>query len=151
MFISSLAQKYGATVLIDSKPGLPQAAESAARWSINNDFESQLLIPADIARLDVTEVQSLLQAPRPAPSVILTPADDLGTNALLTTPPDVIPFLYGIESSLAHQQAAQQRGVNFQLIELAALALDVDTPADIEQLTLLTSPLIEELYRWKQA
>ena len=84
--------------------------------------------------------------------MVLTPADDLGTNALLTTPPDAIPFLYGIDSSLAHQQAAEQRAISFQLLELPELALDVDTPADIDQLTLLSSPLIEELYpTWKHA
>jgi 2-phospho-L-lactate guanylyltransferase len=152
MFIASVARRYGATVLMESTPGLRQAADSATRWSISNDFESQLLIPADIAHLDVDEVQLLLQAQRPVPSVVLTPADDLGTNALLTTPPDAIPFLYGIDSSLAHQQAAEQRAISFQLLELPELALDVDTPADIDQLTLLSSPLIEELYpTWKHA
>ena len=143
--IAQVAKLHGATVLIEPKAGLCRAVQSAANWSVNNDFESQLLIPADIAHLDVTEIQTLLSASRPTPSVILVPAEDCGTNALLTTPPSVIPFLYGIDSSVAHEQAAKACGVEFQPLPLINLALDVDTPADIEQLVALASPLLKEL------
>ncbi len=103
------------------------------------------MIPADIAELDHLEFERLLTAYRPVPSVLLCPADDLGTNALLTTPPNVIPFLYGIDSSLAHQQAAQERGIVCQVMNLPALALDIDTPDDLDLLVLLSSPVAQEL------
>jgi 2-phospho-L-lactate guanylyltransferase len=144
-FISDIARTYGATVLIETKLGLRQAVESAACWSLNNDFQSQLLIPADIAELDRSELERLLTAYRPVPSVVLCPADDLGTNALLTTPPNAIPFLYGIDSSIAHQRAAHERGIDCQVMNLPALALDIDTPDDLELLALLSSPVTQEL------
>ncbi|AAZ28067.1 2-phospho-L-lactate guanylyltransferase [Colwellia psychrerythraea] len=144
-FISDIACTYGASVLIETKLGLRQAVESAARWSLNNDFQSQLLIPADIAELDYREFERLLMIYRPVPSVLLCPAFDLGTNALLTTPPNAIPFLYGIDSSLAHQRVAQERDIVCQVIKLPALALDIDTPDDLELLALLSSPVTQEL------
>lgn len=146
-YIADIARNYGASVLIETKLGLRQAVESAARWSLNNDFQSQLLIPADIAELDHKEFERLLMTHRPVPSVILCPAYDLGTNALLTTPPNVIPFLYGIDSSQAHQRAAHERGIACQVMNLPALALDIDTPSDLELLSLLSSPVTQELNR----
>lgn len=143
--ILRMAQSYGATVLVERLPGLNQAATSGAVWSINHGFSSQLLIPADIAQLDVEEINTLLTAKRSYRSVLLAPAEDGGTNALLTTPPDAIAFSYGINSSLAHEQEAKARSISFQSFPLPYLSLDVDTPNDIEQLAETASPLLKEL------
>lgn len=143
--ILRIAQKHGATVLLEHLPGLNQAATSSAVWSINHGFDSQLLIPADIARLDVEEMKTLLSAKRAMPSVLLVPAEDHGTNALLTTPPNAIEFNYGVDSSKAHEQAAVARAISFKSIALPYLALDVDTPSDVEQLVAAANPLIMEL------
>lgn len=143
--ISRVAKKYGATVLVERLPGLNQAATSAAIWSINNGFDSQLLLPADIAQLDVEEMNTLLSAKRALPSVLLAPAEDHGTNALLTTPPDAIEFHYGVNSSRAHKMAAVSQGASFKSIALPYLALDVDTPDDVAQLAATAHPLVKEL------
>ncbi len=143
--ISQIAEKHDATVLVERLPGLNLAATSGAVWSINNGFDSQLLIPADIARLDVEEMKTLLSAKRALPSVLLVPAEDRGTNALLTTPPNAIEFCYGINSSMAHEQAAVMQAIDFQSLALPHLSLDVDTPSDVAQLVAVTNPLIKEL------
>lgn len=140
-----VAESHGATVLVERLPGLNQAATSASVWSINHGFSSQLLIPADIAQLDVEEINSLLIAKRAHPSVLLVPAEDRGTNALLTTPPDAITFSYGIDSSEAHEAKAAESLISFQSFLLPYLALDVDTPSDVEQLTATANPLIKGL------
>jgi 2-phospho-L-lactate guanylyltransferase len=145
VIISRIAEKHGATVLIERTPGLNQAATSGAVWSTNHGFDSQLLIPADIARLDVEEMKTLLSAKRALPSVLLVPAEDHGTNALLTTPPDAIEFSYGINSSMTHEQATVMQSIDFQSIALPHLALDVDTPSDVAQLVAMANPLIQEL------
>lgn len=143
--ILRIAEKYGATVLVERIPGLNQAATSGAVWSINHGFDSQLLIPADIARLDVEEMKILLSAERALPSVLLAPAEDCGTNALLTTPPNVIEFSYGVNSSVAHEQAAIAQAISFKSLALPYFSLDVDTPSDVEQLVATANPLIKEL------
>lgn len=143
--ILQIAKKYGATVLFERLPGLNQAATSGALWSINHGFDSQLLIPADIAQLDVEEMNTLLSTKRALPSVILAPADDRGTNALLTTPPDAIEFSYGVNSSITHEKAAIARAIDFTSLSLPHLSLDVDTPSDVAQLATREHPLMQEL------
>ncbi|WP_108446988.1 2-phospho-L-lactate guanylyltransferase [Halomonas denitrificans] len=133
--IADLARRYDASVLMEPRPrGLSAAATLAAEWSRRQGYAAQLLIPADIAHLDEAELRQLLDAPRPGPSVLICPASDGGTNALLTTPPDVLPFHFGRNSSEAHRQAAQQQGVPCRMLDLEHLRFDLDTPEDLDTL-----------------
>lgn len=119
----------------DQEAGLNQAAALAAKWCRDQGFASQLLLPADIAELDVAEIQQLLNTdkalPSVVPSVVICPAHDGGTNALLTTPPGVIPFRFGKASSRAHLAEAHQRAIPVQLLTLTRLTRDIDTPEDL--------------------
>nr|WP_252738129.1 2-phospho-L-lactate guanylyltransferase [Marinobacter salexigens] len=133
--IADLAKRHGAQVLQEAvAEGLSAAAERAAKWSQMHGYEAQLLIPADIAHLDETEVRSLLAIYSGSPGVVLCPADDGGTNALLTSPPDAIPFRFGKRSASAHKEAASQQGIPCQTIELTHLRFDLDTPEDLDTL-----------------
>jgi len=131
--IAQIATSYGAAFLIEEPDtGLNGAAELAARWSCEQGFDSQLLLPADIAELCQSELARLLEHPREQPSVVICPASDGGTNALLTTPPDVVPFRFGIRSSRAHLAAALERSVPCALLQMEKLTFDVDTPDDLQ-------------------
>src|SRR5437764_14715631 len=55
-----------------------------------------------------------------------------GTNALLLTPPDVLAPSFGPDSRRRHLADAQTAGVPAEVVELDSLALDVDTPDDLE-------------------
>ncbi|RTR01494.1 2-phospho-L-lactate guanylyltransferase [Halomonas nitroreducens] len=136
--IDDLARRYDAAVLREPRPrGLSTAATLAAEWSRRRGYAAQLLVPADIAHLDEAELRELLGAPRPGPSVLICPASDGGTNALLTSPPDVLPFCFGERSSEAHRQAAHQRGVPYRILDLDHLRFDLDTPEDLDTLDTL--------------
>ena len=136
--IRSMAESYGAWVLIENpSTGLNGAASLAAQWSCAHGFDAQLLIPADIAVLDPQEIGLLLDQRREMPWVSICPADDGGTNALMTSPPDAVPFHFGVDSSEAHLAAALKFGVHSVLMELKHLAFDVDCPVDLEQLATL--------------
>lgn len=133
--IAQLARSYGAAVLReDCSSGMSAAAQLAADWSCAQGYDSQLLIPADIAQLDETELRTLINHPRPVPSVLISPAHDRGTNALLTTPPNILPFQFGLNSSDQHWHAAHRRGITCSLIHLPKLRFDIDTPADLASL-----------------
>ncbi|TKA89839.1 2-phospho-L-lactate guanylyltransferase [Halopseudomonas bauzanensis] len=133
--IAQLARSYGAAVLReDCSRGMSAAAQLAADWSSVQGYDSQLLIPADIAQLDEVELRTLLNHPRPVPSVLISPAHDRGTNALLTTPPNILPFQFGLNSSDQHWNAAHRRGITCSLIHLPKLSFDIDTPADLASL-----------------
>jgi 2-phospho-L-lactate guanylyltransferase len=62
-----------------------------------------------------------------------------GTNVLLVSPPDAIPFAFGPDSHAAHLAAAETLGA--VVVEIGSpLALDLDLPEDLilaEELGLL--------------
>ncbi|EPJ43728.1 MAG: hypothetical protein OFPI_41860 [Osedax symbiont Rs2] len=133
--IAAIAGEYGCQVLLEpAARGLNSALDSAAVHCTALGYSSQLVLPADIVALDQREFERLLDCPRETPSVVICPALDGGTNALLSTPPQAIPFSYGNNSSLSHYHSAKQLNVARQFINLDKLALDLDNPSDLQRL-----------------
>ena len=58
-----------------------------------------------------------------------------GTNALLLTPPDAMTPSFGEGSRKRHTELATAQGATPEVVEVASLALDIDTPEDLEELT----------------
>ncbi len=137
--IAQLSKAQGASVLFEQEVGLNRAIEAAAQWSERFDFSSQLVIPADIAQLDVDEISQLLDSQTrfsqaTTASVIICPSKDKGTNALLTTPPAIIDFCYGVNSAQKHQQKAMTKQLSCLQLYLEKLSIDVDFPEDLTAL-----------------
>jgi 2-phospho-L-lactate guanylyltransferase len=57
-----------------------------------------------------------------------------GTNALLLTPPDALTPSFGEASRQRHFDLAVAQGSVPEVIEVPSLALDIDTPEDLEVL-----------------
>jgi 2-phospho-L-lactate guanylyltransferase len=114
--------------------GLNYAANHGAKACMALGYSAQLLIPADIVDLDVAEFKQLINSPRDARSVTLCPSRDGGTNALLSSPPDVIDFQFGKNSSVHHLNSAKALQVQWRELKLAKMALDLDTAEDLVQL-----------------
>lgn len=130
--MAAIAKSYGVTVIVEPRAsGLSAAAAFAADWSRQHGFDAQLLIPADIAELSASEIDTLLATIGNGPSVAVCAATDGGTNALLTSPPDVIRFAFGFRSSQRHILSARQHGIPCRLLQLPSLSHDIDTPADL--------------------
>ncbi len=67
------------------------------------------------------------------PTVVVAPCHHgTGTNALLVCPPGLIPFAFGPDSFAAHVAAARAAGVEPVIYRSATVALDLDTPEDLE-------------------
>jgi len=131
-YIRDIADRYDCSVLLESEArGLNEALEQATHWSLRHRFSHQLIVPADIAQLDTEEVEQLLSSCPAGQGIALAEADDGGTNALLTTPPDAIAFRFGLQSANAHQHQAQLRGLPSQRLQLTRLSQDIDRPADL--------------------
>ena len=66
---------------------------------------------------------------------MLAPADDgRGTNAAFRRPADLFPLRFGNDSFKPHHAAAQATGKPCIVLHLPGIAVDVDNPADLEQL-----------------
>jgi len=131
--VQQIAEAAGAETLLQPAPdlGLNNAVEAAARFNAARGFASQLVIPGDIETLDRGELATLLEQPRLKGSVIVCPSCDGGTNALLTTPPDVLPFSYGPQSCQIHLLTALQLGLQAKRLYLEKLSFDIDRPCDL--------------------
>ncbi|WP_051559774.1 2-phospho-L-lactate guanylyltransferase [Marinobacterium jannaschii] len=137
--IRNIADRYGCSVLLEPEAdGLCNAIDRATAWSLRQGYQAQLVIPADIARLNVDEVSRLINKLGENDSlhqgVVIADAKDGGTNALLSCPPDAIPFCYGEDSAAAHQQQAISRGLPCQRLRLKDLSQDIDLPEDMRHL-----------------
>ena len=139
--IASLTLGHQHQVLLESRPrGLNKAVEHATEWSLQRGFRRQLIIPADIAELSQQEIRHILNALPVGDGVIIAAAKDGGTNALLCSPPDAIPFCFGTASARAHQLQAEAQGYACEVLELPKLGTDIDQPEDL-------LPLLTDFYQ----
>jgi 2-phospho-L-lactate guanylyltransferase len=128
----ALANGYGARVVHDSREaGQSPAAELGLREAAGAD--RVLLVPGDCPALDPRELDALLDAAAPAPSVVVVPdRHGTGTNGLLLCPPGAIAPAFGPGSRERHERLAAEAGAALQVEPIPSLVLDVDTPDDLE-------------------
>ena len=71
----------------------------------------------------------------PAPSFTIVPAhDERGSNAVLCSPPLVMPLRFGDDSFFPHLAAARALGIEPTIVKLPGIGLDIDQPVDLEAL-----------------
>jgi 2-phospho-L-lactate guanylyltransferase len=128
----ALAHGYGARVVHDSREaGQSAAAELGLRDASGADMV--LMVPGDCPALDPRELDALLAAMAPAPSVVVVPdRHGTGTNGLLLRPPDAIAPAFGPGSRERHERLAAEAGATLAVEALPSLVLDVDTADDLE-------------------
>ena len=133
-YVDEIAKAHGADTFIEKvSEGETAAAYAAARRSIELGFLRQVVIPGDMAALDPKDVYELLNTNPPSPSVVLCPAvGDDGTNAIMTSPPDSIPFRFGKASLPEYIEKGNKLNLNTVVIRLKSFVLDVDTPEDLK-------------------
>jgi 2-phospho-L-lactate guanylyltransferase len=128
----ALANGYGARVVHDTREaGQSPAAEIGIEAAADADMV--LLVPGDCPALDPRQLDALIDAAEPAPSVVIVPdRHGTGTNGLLLRPPTAIAPSFGPGSRERHTELAQDAGVALRVEPLPSLVLDVDTPDDLE-------------------
>ena len=132
-----LAARHGARVLTEpSNDGQSAAVERAAAAMGRAGVESLLQVPGDVPGASADEIAAVLavhgSASDGAAAVTLVPSHDRrGTNCVLCSPPDVLPFAFGHESFGPHCEAARAQGIAPRIIALPGLGLDIDTPDDL--------------------
>jgi 2-phospho-L-lactate/phosphoenolpyruvate guanylyltransferase len=132
-----LARAHDALIVPDeAEAGQSAAAALGVARAVEVGAERVLMVPGDCPALDAAEVHALIsgQANRATAVTIVPDRHGTGTNALLLSPPDVIAPAFGEGSFARHLAAAQASGAHVAVEEVASLALDVDTPDDLEAL-----------------
>lgn len=140
-----LGQRIGVEVLREPGRGLNAALEAARDHAVAAGAGTLVVIPADLPRVSPEAISHVIAAADAAwlpgrPIVVLVPdRHGGGTNALLVSPPDAIPFSFGRGSHAAHKAAAAASGAGYVEVD-GELSLDVDTPDDLLLAEVALSP-----------
>jgi 2-phospho-L-lactate/phosphoenolpyruvate guanylyltransferase len=128
-----LAARYGARVLVEQENlGHTAASSLGARTLAQERVGGMAQVPADLPLLSPDDIAALLRVHGQAPAVTLSPArDERGTNALVCSPPDLLPLRFGADSFFPHVRCARSLGIEPQIVGRPGLALDIDTPDDL--------------------
>ena len=130
-----IAVAQGDRVIEDSETGHNAAAALGIEAAINAGAARVLLVPGGCPAVDPDDVDQLLARPVPSPSVLIVPdRHGTGTNALLIAPPDAMAPSFGPGSCQRHTELARASGVHAEVVALPSLALDIDTPEDLDAL-----------------
>jgi 2-phospho-L-lactate/phosphoenolpyruvate guanylyltransferase len=130
-----IAGGYGASVVSDNERGHNNAAAVGVQSALELGAQRVLMVPGDCPALNPVEVDALVARPASARSVLIVPdRHGTGTNALLVTPPDALSPSFGPDSCKRHQATASEHDVEAEVVEIPSLAMDVDTPEDLETL-----------------
>jgi len=134
--VRDLAAAAGAELVDDpADSGHPEAAMLGIEAAAARGARTVALLPGDCPLLNPRELDNLLTG-LPHPYVAIVPdRHGSGTNALVLSPPDAIRPAFGEGSRERHVEAAKAAAIPYGVEELASLALDLDTPADIIALT----------------
>jgi 2-phospho-L-lactate guanylyltransferase len=137
--VARIGAERSLRVLPESAPGLNAALHGAIATLAAEGVDTLLVLPADVPLFDTAALEQLRAAHRAAPALPLVAASaDGGTNALLMSPPDLLPPAFGTGSCAGYGRAAQELGVAPVLLELPQAALDIDRPEDLARLEFQT-------------
>lgn len=130
-----IALDHAAVVLTDAETGHNDAAALGINAALDAGADRVLLVPGDCPGLEPEEIDKLLRHPGSPPSVLIVPdRHGTGTNALVLSPPSVMAPSFGPGSCQRHLELARARGATAEIIRVSSLALDIDTPEDLESL-----------------
>lgn len=115
--------------------GLNASIRLAANYLIARSIESMLVIHADMPFLNQKDLDLFLCKKTVPGLTIASDHHGTGTNVMLVSPPDLIPFSYGENSYQHHIQSAQKIGVPVNSFFSEALAFDIDLPVDLMRLS----------------
>ena len=139
---TDLARRYGAQVVTDGAHDGHTGAVTAMARILAAEGHDMLTVPGDIPRVTAAEIGAVIEARRPAPSVTIVPAhDERGSNAVLCSPPLVMPLRFGDDSFLPHVASARDLGIEPTIVRLPGIALDIDQPDDVHALLQAKPPM----------
>jgi 2-phospho-L-lactate guanylyltransferase len=134
-FALGVAKKLGFNVIADpANRSESDAIERATQLCEGRGVGSTLVIPADIPLVQGWELEKILVSAPDRGSVLVPSGDGRGTNAVYRRPAGLFPLRFGDDSFKPHLAAAQKSAQPCTILTLPGIALDIDTPSDLQQL-----------------
>ena len=125
--IGSLTAELGFEQIEDPDQGHVAAADRGVARAMERGADCVALIAGDCPLIDPADLR-----PGSAAVVVFADRHGAGTNGLILSPPDAITPAFGAGSRARHQALADAAGLRCEVREASSLAIDADTPEDIE-------------------
>jgi 2-phospho-L-lactate guanylyltransferase len=137
----ALARRYGMMTIADgAHDGHTGAVNAGARHLAAQSHRTVLTLPGDLPLVTSSEIRQLIAAHGPAPAFTIAPAhDELGSNAILMSPPQAVPLRFGENSFYPHLAASRAAGIEPCVVRLPGIAFDIDNPRDLDHFSRLGS------------
>ena len=126
-----LADEFGIDVFEESASDLSGAVVQSGSYARDNRAAmGTLFVPGDVPLIRPDDVDAVLDGHE---RVTLVPdANDIGTNAAASSPPNSFEYLFDGKSFKPHIASARRAGIEPRVVRRPAWGLDVDT---VEELT----------------
>ena len=118
----------------DSNLSETSAIEMATGICASRGIPSTLVIPADVPLVEAEDIRSIYENAPASGSVLVPSGDRRGTNAVLRCPAELFPLHFGNDSFMPHLVAAIATQATCTVLSLPRVALDIDTPEDLQHL-----------------
>ena len=127
------ARRIGARIVTDgAREGHTGSVTAALRLLARERRGGMIAIPGDIPAATAAEFEAVLAAHGEAPAFTIAAAhDEMGSNAVVCSPPDAVPLRFGDNSFFPHLEAARRRGIAPRVLHLPGIGMDIDHPADL--------------------
>ena len=126
------AATAGLKSVVEPGTGLNDAIAAGVGEAARAGAESVTVLPCDVPLAYKGDLVDLLDTGATSDIVLVPSGDDGGTNALYLSPPDLIEPAFGPGSLQRHIALAERKGYRCSILALPRLALDIDTPADVD-------------------
>ena len=128
-----LGKRIGARIVTEgAREGHTGSVNAGRRILASEGRSGMITMPGDIPAVRADEIDAVLAAHLAAPSFTISPAhDDLGSNAVVCSPPESVPLRFGDNSYFPHLDAARRKGIEPTVIRQPGIAMDIDHPVDL--------------------
>ncbi len=128
-----LGKRIGARIVSEgARDGHTGSVNAGRRILANEGRDGMITMPGDIPAVRAAEIDAVLSAHRAAPSFTIAPAhDDLGSNAVVCSPPEQVALRFGDNSYFPHLDAARRHGIEPTVVRQPGIAMDIDHPLDL--------------------
>ena len=130
---SGFTRRHGVELYADEADDLSGAVVEAGHHLVNTyGATGTFFVPGDVPLITGDEVDTAIQSH--VDVTILPDRNDVGTNGLLSSPPNAFQYLFDAKSFKPHQREATEAGYQPRVLRLPGFGLDIDTISELNAL-----------------
>ena len=132
--VFDIGKKFGVIEVFDElESGVNNAIILADEYISDSEFDTSIILPQDIPFFNSSDLDNLFSFFQRKNSVIIVPSRQFnGTNSLIRNPSRIMTTRYDEGTYKSHLDEAKCNNIDFSLVLIRRLMLDIDRQIDIE-------------------